>query len=209
MLITPFMFHRRTGRVLPPRKPTTVEIEPPAEQLEPDQKIWRYMSCDKFVDFLTKRTLYCRRLDKLPDCLEGLYSAGNFRGRTNVMQAIFDGYNIKGDHEEMVFQSIPMRMHHFVNCWHINGAESRTMWALYSPAPESVVVVSRAGLLTEYAQFCFHQGLWAITGKVKYVDYNLSRPDWLSWGPAFFKDLPYRFETGIPARHIRQRNRPC
>src|ERR1019366_6847080 len=132
--------------------------------------------------------------DKLSDCLEGLYSAGNFRGRTNVMQAIFDGYNIKDDHEAMILQSIPMRMHHFVNCWHINDAESRTMWRLYSPAAESVVVVSRAGLLTEYAQFCSNHGLWALTGKVRYVDYNHSRPDWLSWGPAFFKDLPYRFE---------------
>jgi hypothetical protein len=85
-------------------------------------------------------------------------------------------------------------MHYFVNCWHINDSENRIMWRLYSPAPESVVVVSRAGLLTLYARSCRHYGLWALTGKVKYVAYDYTRPDWLSYGPAFFKDLPYRFE---------------
>jgi hypothetical protein len=194
VFVTPFMWHRGTGQIIPPSKPTTVEIDDPVEFLQPQQKIWRYMSCEKFLDLVRKRTLYCRRLDKLPDCLEGLYSAGNFKGKSKVMQAIHDGYKIKDDHDSMILQSIPMRMHYFVNCWHINDAESRTMWRLYAPSSESIVVVSRAGLLTDYALFCCIYGSWALTGKVNYVDYNYTRPDWVSYGPAFCKDLPYRFE---------------
>jgi len=193
VLITPIIYHRGTGQVVPPSQPTTVQIDPPLEDLKPNQRIWRYMTYEKFMDLVSTRKLYCRRLDKLSDPLEGLYSTGNFK-RTDVMQAIVDGYNVKDDHDTTILQSIPMRMHYFVNCWHINHAESRTMWRLYSPLQESVVIVSRAALLNEYAYFCSIQDLWALTGKVKYVHDNSSRPDWLSWGPAFCKDLPYRFE---------------
>ena len=170
MLITPVIYHRATGRIVPPRRPTTIEIEPPIEHLEPTQMIWRYLTCSKFVDLVRTRALYCRITDKLSDSLEGLYSAGNFKQRTNVMQAIHDGYNVSDDHDETILQSIPMRMNFFVNCWNINDAETRTMWRLYSPDPESITIVSRAGLLDDYAQFCRNCGLWALTGKVKYVD---------------------------------------
>ena len=144
MLITPFIYHRASGAIVPPRKSTTVEIDRPIEHLEPNQRIWRYMTWEKFSDFVRTRRLYCRRLDKLSDSLEGLYSAGNFKQRTNVMQAIHDGYNVRDHHDATILQSIPMRMHHFVNCWHINDAESRTMWRLYSPVPASVEEVEYA-----------------------------------------------------------------
>ena len=163
-----------------------------------NQKIWRYIEYDKFADLILSRTLYCRRLDKLPDALEGLLSAGNFRQMTPVREAFHNGYDIKGDRDQEILQSELMRRVHFVNCWHLSDSESRTMWRLYAPRSESVVIVSRVGRLCAYARFCVRQRVGhMIVSKVKYVDFDFQRPDWVCWGPALFKDLAYRVEREI------------
>jgi hypothetical protein len=41
------------------------------------------------------------------------------------------------------------------------------------------------------------RSVWAFTSKVKYANFDYPHPDWLSWGPALFKDLAYRFEREI------------
>ena len=156
------------------------------------------MTCEKFADLIQSRKLYCRRLDRLPDGLEGLLSAGNCWQRTPEMQAIHTGYSIRENPDQVILQSAVTRGDYFVNCWHINDSESKTMWRLYAPSPESVVVISTAGMLNSYARFCMNNRLaWAIVSKVRYADFNYPRPDWLSWAPALFKDLPYRIEREI------------
>lgn len=199
MLIDSVIFDRRTWKILPPRRPTTAQIDDNLIELPPlRQKIWRYMAYEKFEDFLKSRRLYCRRLDRLPDGLEALLSTGNFRQRTAVAQALHNGYKIQENHDQEIFQSQWMRQLYFVNCWNINDSESRAMWRLYAPYAESVVVISRVAMLRAYAASCLHWGLGrALISKIKYVDFDYPRPDWVSWGPALFKDLTYRFEREI------------
>jgi hypothetical protein len=198
VLIESFISDRRTKEVVPPKRSTTAEVDEPFEMPEPRQQIWRYMGYDKFADLVESRKLYCRRLDKLPDALEGLLSTGNFWQKTSVTQALHNAYNIKLNNDQAIVQSALKRLNYFVNCWHINDAESRTMWRLYAPASDSVVVLSTAQVLNAYSNLCWCSGhSWAITSKVKYVASEAPRPDWLSWGPALFKDLTYRFEREI------------
>jgi len=192
MQIAPILYDRFNGRILQPKEPTTVEVDGLIELPEGNQKIWRYMTYDKFADLIQSRKLYCRRLDRLSDGLEGLLSTGNCWQRSPQMQAIHNGYSIRENPDQTIFQSALTRGDYFVNCWHINNSESKTMWRLYAPSPESVVVISTAGMLNSYARFCM-----AIVSKVRYADFNCPRPDWLPWGPALFKDLPYRIEREI------------
>lgn len=155
------------------------------------------MTYDKFADLIQSRKLYCRRLNRLADGLEALLSAGNSRQKTPVMQAVHSGYNIRENSDQVILQSELLRRNYFVNCWHINHSESKTMWRLYAPPPDSVVVVSTAGMLNSYAHCMDRRLAWAVVSKVRYVDWNHPRTDWLSWGPALFKDLPYRIEQEI------------
>jgi hypothetical protein len=156
------------------------------------------MSFEKFGDLCLSRMLYCSRLDKLPDALEGLFSAGNWRGMTPVTEALHRGYNIVGNRDQEVLQSALMRRLYFVNCWHINDSESRAMWRLYAPHPESVVVVSRVVKLCAYARICTRKRLGhTIVSKVRYAGFDTQRPDWVSWGPALFKDVAYRMEQEL------------
>ena len=156
------------------------------------------MSYEKFADLIKSRSLFCSRLDKLSDALEGLLSAGNCRTMSPVTAALHNGYDIKDDCDQQLLQSAHMRRVYFVNCWHINDSESKTMWRLYAPRPESVVVVSRVVKLCAYGRICRQRGIGQmIVSKVKYADFDYPRPDWVSWGPALIKDLPYRVEREI------------
>lgn len=161
----------------------------PKEDLPPSQAVWRYVSLDKFVDLLTSRTLYLARLDKFDDGLEGLLSNGNQHRRTRAWEAFHAAYSINDDPGQMALQCLPQRMRYFVSCWHINDREDRGMWRRYAPRAESVLIKSRAGVL----QFCGR--IWrGVTGRVEYVCHEDPRPEFLSYAPAYYKPLEYRFE---------------
>jgi hypothetical protein len=192
------MLERRTGKIAPPKRSTVAESDFPIELPSPLQKVWRFMSFEKFADLIKSQSLYCSRLDKLPDALEGLLSAGNCRAMSPVTAAFHNGYDIKDNCDRQLLQSAHMRRLYFVNCWHINDSESKTMWRLYAPRPESVVVVSNVSRLWAYAKICRHKRFGhMIVGNVKYASFDDPRPDWVSWLPALFKDLPYRIEREI------------
>ena len=135
MRITALIKHRLTQTIISPSGPTTFEVDELIELPAQDQKVWRYMACDKFADLVRSRKLYCRRLDKLPDALEGLLSAGNFRQMSLLAQARHDGYGIEENRDQEIIESERMRRIFFVNCWHINDSESRTMCGFMPPAP--------------------------------------------------------------------------
>lgn len=198
MRITALIKHRLTQTIISPSGPTTFEVDELIELPAQDQKVWRYMACDKFADLVRSRKLYCRRLDKLPDALEGLLSAGNFRQMSPLAQARHDGYGIEENRDQEIIESERMRRIFFVNCWHINDSESRTMWRLYAPRAESVVVVSRVWKLCACARLYSRAGFGrTVVSKVRYVDFDFPRPDWVDWGPALFKDLAYQMEREI------------
>ncbi|MHB8522735.1 MAG: hypothetical protein ACYDH9_18520 [Limisphaerales bacterium] len=195
LALSPIMvIHNRiTNQIVPPAIPLeelAAETEIcPKENLPPVQAIWRYLAVDKFLDLITSRKLYLARLDRFDDGLEGLWSNGNQHRRTRAWEAYHSAYNINADSLQMALQCLPQRLRYFASCWHINDREDRGMWRRYAPRAESVLIKSRAAVL----QSCGAR--WqGVTGKVGYVCHDDPRPEFLSYAPAYYKPLEYRFE---------------
>jgi hypothetical protein len=156
------------------------------------------MNFAKFADLLRSQLLYLCRIDRLPDRLESLHSLADPHSRHSATEALHASYPIRDDRDKSVLQGAYARQWQFVNCWHLNDRESRTMWQLYAPSGDSVVVVSSVGLLCGYAHKCSAlPDYQVIVRRVKYASEYQARPDFLSWGPAVFKDLRYRVEREI------------
>jgi hypothetical protein len=112
--------------------------------------IWRYMDLSKFLWMLQNSALYFSRADLLGDPYEGHYTepmAGRIPEPIRNMVTI-------------------MKKTAYVNCWHMNEAESAAMWKLYTSHHQSVAVKSSYDLISEtLPSECF-------IGCVEYIDYS-------------------------------------
>lgn len=102
--------------------------EHPAFQTPPYARIiWRYMSFEKFVWLIAQEKMYFARLDQHNDWWEGL---------------IPKNWNSKNKKY--------IRFNAYINCWHMNNAESDSMWKIYgNQNNETVAIKSTVGLLVD------------------------------------------------------------
>ena len=139
-----------------------------------DIKIWRYMDFTKFVSLLETGCIFLSRVDEFEDPYEGATSHANAEIRPHV-------YKENGIPEEALQQMSKFmewtRSWTYVNCWHMNTAESAAMWKLYAQTDEAVAIQST------YAKL--HKNLEKDTyvGVVNYIDYE---KDWLPEGNGFW-----------------------
>src|SRR5215472_10802402 len=90
---------------------------------------------------LQNSALYFRRADKLSDTGEGRLSAQGVRGTPPSDVAFRASYNIKDQgHAIDVAAHETTRGCMFINCWNIDDAEDRRMWAEYTTCSESVAI---------------------------------------------------------------------
>jgi hypothetical protein len=88
-------------------------IDPPRNR---NAKIWRYMDLAKFTWMLENKALFFANFKTFDDPFEG-----RFPKETNMSEYIAKQIEASiHDHET------------FINCWHMNEAESVAMWKLYS-----------------------------------------------------------------------------
>ncbi len=123
--------------------------------------LWKYLTFEKFLDFLLMKRLYFRRSDKLSDPFECLVTPEMCRdetpgGRPQVEQEFIEA------HEHYINSA---RAKVFLNSWHINEYESEAMWKLFGGAGHSIAIRTTLGrIMGEMAQHDL------TAGKVLYKD---------------------------------------
>src|SRR5437899_352460 len=96
-------------------------------------KVLRYLDVFKFIDLLTTRELYFRRLDRLGDPLEG-----------TLPQSVVDSDFLVRQNIDTITATV--RECVCVNCWYF-GDEDLRMWDGYAAAGTGLVIRSTIGML--------------------------------------------------------------
>lgn len=155
------------------------------EEIENEQKIWRYMDLSKFLSLLEDKALFFTRADRFNDKFEGSYTKTNIEGTVTSDSSITDE-----EYKNLIKQLVPFsninRKFNFINCWHINEYESEAMWNLYSQSSDAIAIQ------TTYNKFKLsfkntHEHVYI--GKVKYIDYN---KEYIPIGNVFYPYLHKR-----------------
>jgi len=133
----------------------------PRDALADGATLWKYLTFEKFLDFLLLKRLYFRRVDKLRDPYEclmppSLYATAQDEATPEARRRFLKR------HEEYVNRE---RAKVFVNSWHISEHESEAMWKLFGGSGHSIAVQTTFGaLISEIA------GHDLTAGKVLYRD---------------------------------------
>ena len=168
---------------------------------KPDVRIWRYMNLRYFEDMLRTSTLYCARLDRFNDQLEGTRTQRSFeRGMKNWIARYAAEHNMGIElsfpsalNVEDLSRSIS-RQAVFASCWHKNKRQSPKMWRRYGH--DAVAIRSTVGRLLESTKS--HEDQYIVhVQSVVYVDHALDESD---EDEAFiYKDSSYSHEREVRA----------
>jgi hypothetical protein len=156
---------------------------PAFQPLDRGVRVWRYTDLGKLLWTLSKRALYLRRADLLPDKFEGSAPLREHDRLVDAAQAFaaskgwppFDAANVLSQllPQHRRYRLAFKRSSH-VNCWR-HGDESEAMWRLYCGQHEGIAMVTTFGRLND--SITEH----AVLGAVRYIDYgNDVFPD-LNW----------------------------
>ena len=99
-------------------------------------KVWRYLTLSKFLDFFLSKSLYFARVDYLEDTHEGTYTKLNTIDFPFVKTQLPSG-GLPLTQEEYTKR---LRTANHVNCWRIDNNDSEAMWKLYCPNSEGIAI---------------------------------------------------------------------
>lgn len=118
---------------------------------DPDVPLTRYLSGEKFRDLLTRKALFFCRVDKLHDPYEGVLPEANRQLATLFGLRWIEPGSSRAENAFQFKKRILSRgrRHCLVNCWRLGSDETRDMWSLYAPTPESVMIVSSFSKLSQ------------------------------------------------------------
>ena len=156
------------------------------------QRLWHYWDWWKFEKFVQDRSLYFRRSDKLDDDMEGRFAEANRRYQTALWERFARHHSLAKDGKSDWEHREVMRHRYFINCWHMNFAESAQMWDLYTRGHESVVIRTTAHLLNLEMKPPAYQLV-----KVRYAGHDVPRPEFHSVAPFVYKDPKFAVEDEV------------
>lgn len=146
---------------------------PNIDQSELDAHVWRYLNFPKFISLITYQALWFAKLNILQDQFEGtLPSATKEEMHQNNQQwkPVFNTPEFHRQIDNWPDDNVRSgRELTVVNCWFLDEAESKDMWANYVGNNEGVAICSSIRRLSSsvnaYPEF-------SLIGKVKYVEFN-------------------------------------
>jgi hypothetical protein len=163
---------------------TPTVLNRPKSSLQP---LWRYLSCERLVDLLTSEELYFTHLPRLSDGLEGTLTARTY---DRLLKWSFERYG----NWSLARQEVATYQKHsaafFVNCWHMNDAESYLIWKAYGNRGCAIQTTF------ERAQIAFDDFPGEVNGGViQYIDFSREAfPVGNVFTAVMTKDVPYRDE---------------
>lgn len=116
------------------------------DEIDDNQKLWRYMDLSKFVSFIEKEALWLARADTFRDKHEGRFP-------DDMRMTIEKAYEKFGNDKSVVkdaddFQDY-LRKNTFINCWHKNFDENMVMWEIYGRDTNAVAIQTTAERMRE------------------------------------------------------------
>ena len=127
------------------------------------------MDFTKFVAMLESQALFFARSDRLGDKFEGSYPLGNKLLRQHTYES--HEAAIGADPSELIKTHRSalakwQRSWTFINCWHMNHAESAAMWRLYARSNEAIAIQSKFFRLINVLDNDTY------VGQVEYIDFE-------------------------------------
>lgn len=132
-----------------------------------NQKLWRYMTFDKFLWLLEQQKLYFARLDKFDDPFEGKIfkkTISKYIDERIFVEPNSASYNYLIDHtnNSYIIQSLTT----FISCWNLSDFESMALWKIYAKEKNSICIQSTYSTLCNLLEDDIYLGL------VTYEDAN-------------------------------------
>jgi hypothetical protein len=129
------------------------------------------MDFTKFVSLLDSTALFFSRADRLSDAWEGAHTEENRRQRPTIIR-VGEGETVEEMMDGVSQFHRSLRLHTFVNCWHLNDVESAAMWKLYVSHNEGIAVQTTFERLVGSFQGDESDMFDVYVGKVSYLDYE-------------------------------------
>jgi hypothetical protein len=153
-------------------------------------KLWRYISYEKFENLISSKSLYFARIDQFKDNLEGVPS---FISVKNILadkskndkqkQEILRLYHLRAENNRKVS---------YACCWHINNNVNKELWNIYGEkSSESIGIETNVAKLSKELS---KTGMAFLNEPVRYFDENYFN-QYVYWFPTMFKRLEYKSEN--------------
>jgi len=115
--------------------------------LDPSEKLWRYMSLAKFVNLLDKQSLWLARADTVRDKHEGRFPDEMRKATENAYKG-FPADDPSPVKDAADFQDYLVK-NTFMSCWQKNLDENMIMWEIYGRNDDAVVVQTSVASLRD------------------------------------------------------------
>lgn len=102
------------------------------------ERLMRYMSFEKFMDMVCRRTIFIPRADRFDDAFEGNY--------TKFIYDIGKTITVNSNNQGMVNNTKEIMESAFVSCWTLRENENMALWKLYG-GENSVAIETTVGAL--------------------------------------------------------------
>lgn len=171
--------------------PRYKEINPlkPKYELLNSDKLWRYISLQKFEDLINSHAIFYARLDRFSDKLEGI-------SPFTCIKAILQDPELTDEQKKETYELYKIRVENnrivsFASCWHINEKLNFKMWDEYGRnSSESIAIQTNPKKLEAIIQ---NTGLPVLNEPVRYFDEPYFNQN-AYWFPTLFKRSEFEYE---------------
>lgn len=171
--------------------PITNNVNPlkPRKKLTNDNKIWRFMSLNKFEALINSKALHFARIDQFKDKLEGVSPFSSIKSILSDNQR-----NEEQKKETLRLYKIRMdnnRKVSYACCWHINNKINYDLWNEYGRnSNESIAIQTNVKKINKISK---ETGLPVLNEPVIYFDEPYFNQN-AYWFPTLFKRSKYKDE---------------
>jgi len=182
-----------------PSREVSPDIRRPVDR---NVRIWRYMDLPKYLYFVTYKSLFFSRIDKLDDPYEGSFPKVDKAKHLDWIEQFSKSEKAMPQEmvEKMKADDVKIRKNmqkdNFLNCWHMNEHESMAMWRLYGEQNKSIAIQ------TTYEKLHNAVSEYVTLGIVEYLDYEKDTMfEGKQYGAPifFFKRRAFEFENELRA----------
>jgi hypothetical protein len=178
-----------------------------------DKTIWHYMDLPKFIDLISKKSLFFTKASRYPDPCEGTIPKHKELVRKTIYEKIrpeFESdeqFNRFINNAPEIFGSILKQYRDLVmiNSWHLSDYESAALWESYGTKTGIAIQTTIGDLKESFTKT--EDGIWI--GCVNYIDFN---HEWMDeWNifeafvikrPSFSYEAEIRAVTCLPDNNI-------
>jgi len=105
--------------------------------LQPNTRVWRYMSFAKLVSLLQRKRLWLSSAELLYDKWEGIPDT---RQINTIINKRPSSISAEAALDQTAKTVIAQRKQTFINCWTASEHESLALWRIFCPSPEGVAI---------------------------------------------------------------------